>query len=481
MRVMKNIFRINIVNNSIWGAIANVLQNILFSIFFIIIARNYDEKIFGSYVISNSLYSILLGFASLGLGNWFVRELINTENKTELIKIFFKVLIIVGALLCLINYLLSYFLYSNGLILKLSSIIGINIIFDNIIYVIRYINLSEGNQKTTFILCTVDALLKCLIGCLLLFYKIDIIWISILIVMVRLITLNLFLKYSLGREFSIKDILNEKIKLKDLKNIVFKNWAFVIISSVAILNWRIGSIIVSKFLSIENIGYYEISLKFLSIAYIIPIIVSTSIYPLIIKTYNKGIEETKSLYKMFHFFYFIYGIITYAIVYRYASILIPYFFGNKFIPSITYTQQMFGVMLIFPSILLQANFLVAMKKEKVDMYCNITSLIINVLLCFIGLHFIKSIIVVNASIIISFLIFHLMQDYILIKMKISSIFHLILFLIIIAWTILYFNWSYSIANKDLQLLLFILSLIISSIFYLKKYAISKIIFKRIYR
>lgn len=481
MRVLKNIFKINIINNSIWGAIANVLQNILFSIFFIIIARNYDENIFGSYVISNSLYSILLGFASLGLGNWFVRELINTEKKTELIKIFFKILIIVGVTLYLINNLLSFILYSNGLILKLSSIIGINIIFDNIIYVIRYINLSEGNQKTTFILSTVDAILKCSIGCLLLFYKIDIILISILIVIVRLFTLNLFLKYSLGGVYNIKNVLIEKIKLNDFKNIVFKNWAFVIISSVAILNWRIGSIIVSKYLSIENIGYYEISLKFLSIAYIIPIIVSTSIYPLIIKTYNKGIEETKRLYKMFHFFFFMYGLITYAIVYRYASVMIPYFLGGKYNPSITYTQQMFCVMLIFPTILLQANFLVAMKKEKIDMYCNITSLIINVVLCFVGLHFIKSIIVVNASIIISFLIFHLMQDYILIKIKISNIFHLIFFLIIIAWTLLYFNWSNEIENKDLQLIIFIFSLIIPSIFYLKKYALSEIIFKRIYR
>ena len=481
MKILKNIFNINIINNSIWGTIANVIQNILFSVFFIIIARNYDEKIFGSYVISNSLYSILLAFASLGLGNWFVRELINTENKKELIKIFFKILIIVSVALYLINNLLSFVLYSNGLILKLSSIIGINIIFDNIIYVIRYINLSEGNQKISFLLSTIDALLKCLIGCLLLFYTIDIIWISILIVSVRLITLNLFFKYSLGGEYNIYEILKKTIKLKDFKNIVFKNWAFVIISSVAILNWRIGSIIVSKFLSIENIGYYEISLKFLSIAYIIPIIVSTSLYPLIIKTYNKGIEETKRMYKLFHFFFFMYGIITYAIVYRFASVIIPYFLGSKYNPSIAYTQQMFCVMLIFPSILLQANFLVAMKKEKLDMYCNITCLIINVALCFLGLHFIKSIFVVNASIIISFLIFHLMQDYILIKMKISNLLHLVFFLIIIFWTILYFNLSNINENKDLQLIVFMFSLIIPSIFYLKKFGLTGIIFKRIYR
>ena len=130
-----------------WGLISNVLQNILFSVFFVIIARVYSETEFGNYVIANTIYSFVMGFSSLGLGHWFVRELINTENKEKLTQSFFKIQGLIGIFFYLINVVISFSLYQDPLIRNISLILGINIIFDNIINAVKSLNIANQEQK----------------------------------------------------------------------------------------------------------------------------------------------------------------------------------------------------------------------------------------------------------------------------------------------------------------------------------------------
>ncbi|MEI2749878.1 MAG: O-antigen ligase family protein [Ferruginibacter sp.] len=89
--------------NSAWGVIANILQNVLLSVFFIVIAREYSKSDFANYVIANTVYSFVVGFSALGLGHWFIRELINTENKKELVDKFFKIQLYAGFVFYVIN------------------------------------------------------------------------------------------------------------------------------------------------------------------------------------------------------------------------------------------------------------------------------------------------------------------------------------------------------------------------------------------
>ena len=113
--------------NSAWGVIANILQNVLLSVFFIVIAREYSKSDFANYVIANTVYSFVVGFSALGLGHWFIRELINTENKKELVDKFFKIQLYAGFVFYVINIILSFSLYESELVRSLSVIIGIKI------------------------------------------------------------------------------------------------------------------------------------------------------------------------------------------------------------------------------------------------------------------------------------------------------------------------------------------------------------------
>ena len=315
--------------NSVFGIITNILQNLLLSIFFILVARHYSTEDFGNYIISNTIYSFILGFSTLGLGNWFIRELINSIEKDKLINQFLKIQIIIGIIFLVINNLVAYSLYDNETIRYLSLIFGFNIVFDNIIYVIKYINIANGEQHKSFVLTTIESILKLALAGLLLITKINIEVLCILLISIRLITLILFIKLNSTNKIQLKEIAKLNLSYNEIKNIVKNNWAFIIIGSISIINWRIGNIFVSKYLKLKDVVNYEISFKLLSIIYIIPIIISNTVYPILVKKINSSIIELKKTYRNIFILYSLFGLLSYTLIYTYADKLIPYLFGNK--------------------------------------------------------------------------------------------------------------------------------------------------------
>jgi O-antigen/teichoic acid export membrane protein len=125
-----------------------------------------------------------------------------------------------------------------------------------------------------------------------------------------------------------------------------------------------------------------------------------------------------------------YGLFAYTFVTSFSTELIPLLFGEKYSQTASFCNEMFLTILIFPAVLFQANLLVALKMEKIDMYLNLLSLVVNLTIAILGLYFTNSLSAVNYSIFISFLIFHLTQDYFLVKKGITQIEQLISFYIL---------------------------------------------------
>lgn len=417
----KGKFKSKLFSNSAWGIFSNIFQNILFSVFFIVIARKYTTEDFGNYIIANTLYGFIVGFSALGLGYWFIREFIITDDKKKLVNKFFKIQLLAGVVFYFINVIMAFSLYDSQLVRSLSMLIGINIIFDNVIYVIKYINIAESEQKKSFIILTVEALLKFLVAALLLIYPIPILYLSLFLILLRVITLNLFIRLGSSNTINLREIFSTGLTWAETKSIIGANWAFVIIGSISVIYWRIGNIIVSKVLTLEDVANYEISYKLLSISYILPVIVSTSLYPLLISAFKESMKKMQTLYYKAFIGYSLYGLLAYTFIYSFADFIVPFLFGEKYTGTSLYCKEMFLTMLVFPSVFLQANVIITLKLEKLDMICNIASLVLNVGFIIIGFtYFQKSLSVVNYAIFFSFLGFHLIQDVVLLRKKVSG-------------------------------------------------------------
>lgn len=407
--------------NSSWGIIAQVLQSILLSLFFILIARNYTTQIFANFIIATVLYQLIAAFSSLGLSQWFIREITGTDNKKDLVNRFFKIQIYSGVTFYLLNIVLGFLLYDDRLIHILTILLGINIVFDNLINAIKCINISEFNQKKSFVILSTDAFLKFAATCFLFVYPFSIITLSIILVIVRFVTLNLFLNIGSSRLINLKLLFQYRVSLNYIKQLIVLNWPFIIIGSVSIINWRTATIIISKALSPVDVANYEISYRIFSIAIMLPVVVSTTVFPMLINFFKEGkIKKLSTFYRKVHLYYLLFGIFSFTFIYSFIDFLLPVLFGLNYAGTGIYTRQMFLTILVFPTAFLQANVLVAMKYEKLDMWFNVVSLIINLTFCIIGVYFFKSLTVINISIFLGFVFFRILQDVVLVKKNISS-------------------------------------------------------------
>ena len=438
--------RSNLVKNSFWGVSSNIGQNILFSLFFIILARAYSRLDFANYIVANSLYGMVVSLSSLGLGQWFIREVISISDKRAFINQYFKLQFLIGIVFYFLHIVLAYALYEDQLIRNLSLLLGINIVFDNIIYVIKHVNVAEENQRKTFYILTIEAILKFIAGCILLLAPMSILYLSILLIVLRIITLNLFMHYGSSGLLSFTSIFTVKIEWRSAIQIVRSNWSFIIIGSLSVIYWRLGNIFVSKFLEVDDVADYEISFKLFSIAEILPFIVSTSLFPVLVKAFQQGSYAIQTVYKQTFFLYALYGLLAYTFIVSYSDLIIPRLFGPNYQYTFVYCNQMFLTMLVFPTALLQANILVSMKLEKIDMWLNLISLLLHVVISLTGLYYFHSLSVISYSIFLSFIVFHLFQDFYLIRKGIITLNHVFLFYLMSAILLLLFYFSSLLIN-----------------------------------
>jgi len=150
--------------NSFWSVASSLFQNIIFSVFFIIMARSYETVEFSEYILANTLYGMILSFSSLGLSQWYIREHQEGNSTVDISTLFLKIQFFAGIVFYLVNICLSFLLYKDSTIHILSIFLGINIIFDNLIHVFKTINIISFQQRQSFKILSFEALLKLCLG-----------------------------------------------------------------------------------------------------------------------------------------------------------------------------------------------------------------------------------------------------------------------------------------------------------------------------
>ncbi|MCQ6956330.1 oligosaccharide flippase family protein [Mucilaginibacter aquariorum] len=414
--------RSGLVNNSLWGLCSTVFQTLFLSLFFVIVSRHYVIKEFSDFLIANTVYQLIVGFSSMGLGHWFIREYAReTEDTTALVYRFIKIQALLGIVFYLISIGFAFAVYQDEHIRVLSIVLGTNIIFDNIVYALKNLNIAQSEQKKSAIIMALDGLLRLIAGCVLFLYPISLIYLSILLVIVRLVTVNLFLYIGSGGAVKVTELFRFKITLPDFKSNVFANWRFILIVGSSIIFWRSATIIISKYLTATDVANYEVSYKIFSMFTIMAVVASTTVYPKFVKLVAGGdAVALQKFYQLVFLGYTIFAVTSFAFIQSFSATIIPFVFGHKFELASRCMQEMFLTLIVFPTVLLQANLIVAKNMEKVDMILNFIVLLVNVSGSLTGLYFYKSLSVINYSIFSAFVLFHILQSVVLVKLKVST-------------------------------------------------------------
>ena len=384
---------------------------------------------------------MVAAISTMGLGQWFIREVVNTEDKNALVARFLKMQTYFGFFFFAINLLIVLVTYDDFTMRLLSFLFAFNVVFDNIIYSIRNINIAQFEQKKTVAVLSIEAFAKFVLACLVYLLPISVITLAILLVLLRLVTLNLFLRIGAPEGIKLMGFWKVRLTLNNIIVILKEYWPFAIISSAYIVYWKICTLIISKKLPIEAVADFENSFKIFTLAQLVPTVVASTVLPRMVSLFKEGrTDELRKLYTNLFWFFCLYGIGSYTFIYSFGFQIIPLLFSEKYAETAVYTQQMFLTMLIMPTTFLQAQLLVTMKLEKLDMWFNVKRLFINVLICLVGLYYIKSLSVVTYAIFISFIILHISQDVTLIKRKMLSVLEVGKFFGLTAFLVFSYFW-----------------------------------------
>ncbi len=459
-------------SNTIWGVTSNILQNVFLGIFFILLTKSIGLSKFSEYVIGNSLYQIVAAFSTMGLGNYFIREFVQKEtNKNYSVLHFFVTEFILSLIGFIFIILLSIILYlDDKFIITVSVVLGINILFDNLIYSIKSIHLAENTQKIIVKITLLESFVKLILGFIYFYLPFDFVLFILILVFARILTLiQAFSSLSsvIKREILISmeyKILINVIKFKKIKYFIFKGRIFFIIGAVNIIFWRINSLLLSKLTSKIDVGLYEIAYKFFSIAQIIPVILLSTIYPIMAKHFsdkNTYLIISQKIYLQI----LIFSVYTTLFAYYLCPYFIEYFFGNDFKGSIILTQHMFFALIPFSLSLFQAYMLLSSNNEIIDMWLNIFNIFFNTILGYILIILTGSVGSVS-SITISFCLFYILQAFILKRKKLDFLDKLktnVLIILIIVFTTLFLS-EYSILTDIHPIIILTLSVSLISIY-----------------
>lgn len=390
---------------------------------------------------------MVAAISTMGLGQWFIREVVNADDKNVLVARFLKVQTYLGFFFFAINLITVLLIYDDFTMRLLSFLFAFNVVFDNIIYSIKNINIAQFEQKKTVAVLSIEAFAKFALACFVYIFPISIVTVALLLVLLRLISLNLFLRIGAPKGIKLMGFWNAKLSLHTIIVILKEYWPFAVIGSAYIIYWKIATLIISKKLPIEAVADFENSFKVFSLAQLVPVVIASTALPRMVSLFKEEkMDELRKLYMNLFWFFCVYGIGTCTFMYSFSNQIIPFLFGEKYTETAIYTQEIFLTMLIMPTTFLQAQLLITMKLEKLDMWFNIKRLVINVLICLVGLYYIKSLSVVNYAIFISFIILHISQDVTLIKRKMLNVLEMFKFFGLTVFLILGYFWLSKLLN-----------------------------------
>ncbi|MBI9041322.1 oligosaccharide flippase family protein [Lutibacter sp.] len=415
----------SVFSNAFSGIASNVLQNIFLGIFFILLAKAIGINNFSDYVIGNSLYQIVGAFSTMGLANYFIREYVKQKGENDYSVLhFFTTEVLLSFIAFIIIMILSYSLYANELlIVQISCILGINVLFDNLIYSVKALHVANKTQYLILKITLFEAFIKLILVIIFYFLPFEFLQFLFLLVGFRILTLILAfytltnsVKNEISKVFKLS-IINHPIKFKKIRALIYEGRIFIIIGSVSTIFWRINALLLSKLVDKTEVGYYEIAFKFFSVAQIIPVILLATIYPLMSKYYSDK-STYLSISQKAYLQILTLSVFTTLSAYFIAPYFIKYFFGSQFLGAIKLTQYMFFALIPFSLSLVQAYVLLSSNNEKLDMWLNIMNLFFNTFLSYFLIKHIGS----KGSVIsitVSFILFYILQSIILMYKKLN--------------------------------------------------------------
>ena len=351
--------------------------------FFVVIylTRYLGPERFGLLSYAQSFVSIFIAFASLGLSQIIVRDIVNDQNNvdkvlgTAFFMMFASSIISMGVI-----FILSFFIYKESQTRLLVNIVAITVIFQVFYILIESFFQARVLSKYIVFASNTGFLVSSFIKILLVYFSMPLMYFAY-----ALAFDSLFLALCCLFIYNCKggNILGWKFEKSLLKKYIKISIPMLMVSVTAFIYTRTDQIMIKHMLGDDANGNYAAAIRVSELFYFIPGVIVASIYPKLVELKLQNQDNyLKLLEKLYRLVLWISIPIALTMTFC-SSLIITILYGEKFI-SAPHILSILSWCIIFSSI--DAVFVKILYVEKFEsryLYKSTFGVLINIVLNYI--------------------------------------------------------------------------------------------------
>lgn len=383
MERVKNFFLKNtstrqiILKNTIWIGVSTTIIKIFRAVVIIYAARLLGTESYGIFTYATGIVAIFAVFSDMGLSSVLVRELSKDREKEKeyfSTAIIIKFIFLSGMMLLLLGSM--PFLSKYGAATKIIPIVGISIVLESLRTFLYSIYRSKNSMQGEAVLAVVNEIFCALL--IVFFFLKDPSPLSLAYSFMIGNALGLLVTMFFTKKYlaEIKKYFTKELMMPIVKLAL----PFAILGVFGIFMTNIDSVIIGYFGNEHMLGLFGAAQRPISILYILPGILASSLLPVISRFLKDGRDLlTSSIVSIASASSLTIALPLVAGGIIIASPLISVVFGASYAGSVmTFKILLLTLLFVFPGTLF-AEVLIAQNKQKVFLFTGITGALLNII------------------------------------------------------------------------------------------------------
>jgi len=331
------ISRFKYLQSGSWLLFEQALRVLISTCYILLLTAHLGPNDFGIFIFALTLIGIIRVFINFGAEDILVKLLgsrpanfINYLSAAFYIKIFINTLIFMVFLIIYLSEINQSFILLSLIILLAFNLFSA---FDIISF--YYESRVDGRKiafcKLAQLICITFIKIYLLLG------QYELVF-FIVVHGLEFFFLGIF--YCISFRSRILKLLANKFNFEKYKNIISESFGYLLIGIVGVLFVRVDQLMVKNILGFEQLGYFGLCVRFIDVLFLLPIIFSKTIFPLMIEKSKNAVEYKKFLKDIFV------GIVWFSIILNLLTLFIGNYLIKSFLPESNYIIS-FNVFIIY--------------------------------------------------------------------------------------------------------------------------------------
>ncbi|TGL37122.1 flippase [Leptospira perdikensis] len=372
---MKLIFQ-----NSIW-LIADKLLKLSVGLFVSIwIVRYLGPEWFGKFNYINAIIVLLGTLITFGSEGILVRMFVSeVEKQEEILSASFSIFLVFGFVSFILSFFVIWILRPTDDLYLLTFLLSLPSLF-KCFSVVRYIY--EAKLEVRYIVWIENFIFLVISGIriLIIFLNLSFNFLFLTFALEGIITsLSIYYFYNRKKSFSLFQVLNSE----RVRKILNDSFPLFIAGLAIIVYMKIDQIMIGSMLGDSELGIYSVGVRWSEFWYFIPIGLSSSFFPDLIKLKNESASNYEKRFKLLHVIVFWIAIFGAVGIQFFSETLILFLYGDLFYSSSSILKiHIWSGIFVFLGVA-GGNFFLIENLQKYTIWKSLFGLFVNIILNYV--------------------------------------------------------------------------------------------------